>query len=621
MREALRFAITGRGALTFGVTSAQVYCRSREGIASPDLQLLFTPASYRDLDPFNPIHLFQQYAATAEGYTAIAETLLERPFDLLMVYFEQVDSFSHLFMKFAPPKLEWVDESRRERFGNVVAEWYEHQDELLGRLLAKIDLETTAVFVVSDHGFKSGERRIRSEETVDVRRAHLDHESQGILVAAGPRLRRGAEIAGASVMDMTPTLLHYLGFPVAKDMDGRVLERLFEHDFLSEYPVRFVESYEDSRPEGRPEEEEVDPAESERQMKALRALGYVGGEAAGELPAGPGGEAGDEETSPEMLTNLGRIHLANGDLAEARRQLARALEVAPDHADALMAMSDVYRAEGRIADAQHVVERALQVDPNSIAALAQLAEIERDKGDLDEAIRLFEEALAIDDALPFLFLGYGDALQRAGRFDAAERAFRAVLELDPDSFKAYYNLGVTYGNQGRAEEALAQYARALEVGPGHPEAAKAHNNIGAIHQAKADLEQAAASFERAVQASPVNLESRYNLAVIRLADGRLEDAVRLLEQAAAIQPNHELVNVRLGMAYLQSGRGDDAYRSLLLVRRLYPGNWEANLGLAVLHAAAEQDELARRFLGDALSAGGRAARAAAGSYPALQKLL
>jgi choline dehydrogenase len=44
--EAVRFVVTGRGALTFGVTSAQVFCRSREGLASPDLQLLFTPASY-----------------------------------------------------------------------------------------------------------------------------------------------------------------------------------------------------------------------------------------------------------------------------------------------------------------------------------------------------------------------------------------------------------------------------------------------------------------------------------------------------------------------------------------------------------------------------------------------
>lgn len=44
--EIARWATVGRGALTFGVTSAMVFCRSREGLASPDLQLLFTPASY-----------------------------------------------------------------------------------------------------------------------------------------------------------------------------------------------------------------------------------------------------------------------------------------------------------------------------------------------------------------------------------------------------------------------------------------------------------------------------------------------------------------------------------------------------------------------------------------------
>ena len=45
-REAARWVLLGEGALTFGVTTAQVFCRSREELASPDIQLLFTPASY-----------------------------------------------------------------------------------------------------------------------------------------------------------------------------------------------------------------------------------------------------------------------------------------------------------------------------------------------------------------------------------------------------------------------------------------------------------------------------------------------------------------------------------------------------------------------------------------------
>jgi choline dehydrogenase len=45
-REAARFFTVGNGALTFGVTTAQVFTRSSPEKASPDLQLLFTPASY-----------------------------------------------------------------------------------------------------------------------------------------------------------------------------------------------------------------------------------------------------------------------------------------------------------------------------------------------------------------------------------------------------------------------------------------------------------------------------------------------------------------------------------------------------------------------------------------------
>ena len=44
--ELLKFVTTGTGALTMGVTSSSVFCKSRDDLDYPDLQLLFTPASY-----------------------------------------------------------------------------------------------------------------------------------------------------------------------------------------------------------------------------------------------------------------------------------------------------------------------------------------------------------------------------------------------------------------------------------------------------------------------------------------------------------------------------------------------------------------------------------------------
>lgn len=60
-REVARFILEGKGALTFGVTSAQVFCRSSPEKSSPDLQLLFTPASY---DPAKFGELEQQDGMT-----------------------------------------------------------------------------------------------------------------------------------------------------------------------------------------------------------------------------------------------------------------------------------------------------------------------------------------------------------------------------------------------------------------------------------------------------------------------------------------------------------------------------------------------------------------------------
>jgi tetratricopeptide (TPR) repeat protein len=576
----------------------------------------FDPAKFPKHDPDNPIHLFQQYAITAEGYTAIAEKLLsERDDDLVMLYFEQVDSFSHLFMKYVPPKLAWLDEEDFERYRDVVLEWYRYQDELLGRILEQIDLDETAVFILSDHGFKSGDRRIRSEKVVDINKAHLDHETEGIFLAAGPHIRRGGEVSGASVLDLTPTVLYYLGLPVGKDMDGKVLEGVFDPSFIKRHPIRYVSTHEDGQRQkalARASTDGALEAADQAGIEAqLQALGYIEPTADDEAA---------QESSPEIHNNLGRIFLGEGEPEKARREFEKALKLDPNNAEALLNMAAIHQGEGKVDKAEHLVQRALAVNPNSIGALAQLAEIQRDQGELDESIRLFSEALAIDDAHPFLWIGIGDVLQRAGRFEPAVEAFRSVLELDPDSFNARYNLGVTYSNMGREDEAMAIYEEALARAPKHPKAPAARNNLGALHLARGETDQALAHFEAALGDAPYNLESRYNVAMLYLETGRQGEAIALLEEAAELEPNHEPVNLLLGFAYLDAGRGDEAYRRFLLVRRLYPSNWSALVGMAVLHARAQEDERARSLLQEALSQGGPAANQRAANFPILGTL-
>jgi predicted AlkP superfamily phosphohydrolase/phosphomutase len=59
------------------------------------------------------------------------------------------------------------------------------------------------------------------------------HRRDGILIAYGKPFRKGIEIEGARLIDMAPTILHLMGQAAPDDMDGRVLEELFEPEFLA----------------------------------------------------------------------------------------------------------------------------------------------------------------------------------------------------------------------------------------------------------------------------------------------------------------------------------------------------------------------------------------------------
>ncbi|MBI4355942.1 MAG: alkaline phosphatase family protein [Candidatus Omnitrophica bacterium] len=64
------------------------------------------------------------------------------------------------------------------------------------------------------------------------------HRAEGIVVLAGPGIRRGVVLAPSSIADLAPTTLHYLGCPVPAHMDGRVLEAALEPSWLATHPIQ-----------------------------------------------------------------------------------------------------------------------------------------------------------------------------------------------------------------------------------------------------------------------------------------------------------------------------------------------------------------------------------------------
>jgi len=80
----------------------------------------------------------------------------------------------------------------------------------------------------------SGERELRGS---------LDGAPDGLLLARGEGIRGGIQIADGRSVDVVPTLLYACGFPIARDLDGRVLAEAFEPAVLQRRALSFVPSY------------------------------------------------------------------------------------------------------------------------------------------------------------------------------------------------------------------------------------------------------------------------------------------------------------------------------------------------------------------------------------------
>jgi arylsulfatase A-like enzyme len=139
---------------------------------------------------------------------------------------------------------------------------YQLMDRIIAKYMERMD-ERTALIVCSDHGFRFF-------------RGHYDHYGagmeapDGVLFLAGPGVRKGSRITGASLFDIAPTILYWMRQPVAEDMDGDVLPAVLVGH--SARPLPKIATYETGEHRGG---SAAAPAPSEDVLEDLRTLGYI----------------------------------------------------------------------------------------------------------------------------------------------------------------------------------------------------------------------------------------------------------------------------------------------------------------------------------------------------------
>lgn len=435
------------------------------------------------------IHLAEIFTIQA----AARWTLDHQDWDFLAIYFRSPDEIAHHFMQFHPPRMEGVPEREYALYKEVMRATYRLHDLMLGRLIDVAPLATTNFMVISDHGFQCGPHRPRYTPNVPAG-ITVWHREHGIFAAAGPDFQPGAEVQGAGLLDIAPTILEIFGLPAGQDMPGRVLKAALR---ASDRPSpKRIPSWEGRLPARSAATSDLTEAESQALIEQFIALGYM------EKPSG-NLKRDAAVVDRENRWTLARSLLASGRPADALPVLAGLYREMPERTDFAQTFAHCQLQCGLTDDAKETIDAVLETANNQpviallraqialavkepVAALGFLEEARRSPvgreprfwlqyGRCMLALRRWQDALAAADELlrlvpdeAFGHLGRAIALLRLNQLPEAEAAARATLALDYAMPLAHTVLARALLKQNRKEEALGAILHAYDLTPNIP---------------------------------------------------------------------------------------------------------------------------------------------------------
>jgi predicted AlkP superfamily phosphohydrolase/phosphomutase/tetratricopeptide (TPR) repeat protein len=481
--------------------------------------LPFIPNAHK-IDQDNDRRLFTVTKILAEcsSVHAAATWVLEnQQWDFVAVYYDAIDHFSHGFMNYYPPKMSIVSDDDFDIYNNVVIAGYMFHDMMLQRLIELAGLDTTIV-LVSDHGFHSDHLRpqfIPDEPAAPA----LQHRPYGIICMKGPKIKTDELIFGASLLDITPTILTLFDLPVGKDMDGKVLSNAMKQSV----DINYIPSWEDVQGVcGMHSPEKIeDPFAAQESLKQLIDLGYID-------PPPDNVEKAILQSKHESQFCLARVYIHTQRYQEASNILDKLYKASPDQirfairlCECLFELNQLEKCKTLVLECREKLNHELKNLPD----IDELPDNEKSKNiriqtgyakhiyqiDLIEADILLKEnqpesALnmyqKIEKQIPqqkHLYIRIGQSYIQLRQYKDAERAFVQAIDIDGDNHQAHHGLGVSLLRQGQYESAIEEFLIAIGLIFYYP---LAHFHMGEALMGIHEYERAAEAFQVCLNIAP-----------------------------------------------------------------------------------------------------------------------
>jgi TolB-like protein/Tfp pilus assembly protein PilF len=179
--------------------------------------------------------------------------------------------------------------------------------------------------------------------------------------------------------------------------------------------------------------------------------------------------------------------------------------------------------------------RALELAPDLAEAHASLGLIHHNQGDLVAAQVALERALALNPGYTMAHVWHGLVLTTQGRYREAAARNRDALRLDPLSPIVNTNAGFDALRFGDETEAAARFAVAIEIDPAF---AVPYSGMAKLSSTRGALEDARRWIDRAIERAPTRAFYLARKGLILLQIGEDGAAAALIEAACRSSPDN-----------------------------------------------------------------------------------
>jgi tetratricopeptide (TPR) repeat protein len=504
--------------------------------------------------------------------------LQTQPWDFLAVYYNGIDHFSHAFMPYRPPRMEGIPEDKYEIYKDVVDGAYRFHDMMLHTLVELAGPEAT-VMICSDHGFHPDHLRPRGIPKEPAGPA-VQHRRFGIVCMKGAGIKQDERIYGATLLDITPTILTLFGLPVGEDMDGRVLVQAFE-----EPPkIERIPNWEEVPGECgmHPADMRVDPDSAQAVLNQFAALGYI-------APTDDQKKA-VASAQREAKYNLARVYMDKGQPKLALPMFEDLYKEQPQQARFAQHLAQCFFSLRRTEDAKRVLTELINRPPAPPEKEEQEAENRRTKIENGKSQAENEGAMAAGEkldgpALPAPSPGQAQQKTNGGqqitvdskaiagnRQSAIENQQSPIVnqqsENPPPRPWVDWMMGVIQFQEGKMEEALESLLRAEQADPRMPDL---HIRLGDTYLRLRRVNDAERAFRKALEIDGDSPEAHLGLARVTLRKRENEQAVEEALLAVSLQHFLPMGHFYLGVGLARLGHFHRATLAFETAAAMVPG--------------------------------------------------